>query len=297
MSHADLARRVELACLLEAAARKPGNVHPWAAFEDLRFEDFVQAAAAIAPVLAETRGLGLGPAILEAVRATQQSVATNANLGIILLLAPLCAVPDDMPMELGIGDVLRGTTVDDASLVYEAIRLARPGGLGAAADQDVAEPPTCTLLQAMQLAADRDLVARQYAENFEDAFWLVDRLDVTALSDAGKTPHWDTTVIAGFVQMLARRPDTLIVRKCGMEVAADASRRAQVAASDICTGQPMNRQLLTEFDGWLRADGHRRNPGATADLVAAGVFLALSRVRSADLPEIQQVLGWARVTR
>jgi len=32
---------------------------------------------------------------------------------------------------------------------------------------------------------------------------------------------------------------------------------------------------LSEFDRWLRADGHRRNPGTTADLVAACLFAAI----------------------
>ena len=29
---------------------------------------------------------------------------------------------------------------------------------------------------------------------------------------------------------------------------------------------------LAGFDAWLRADGHRRNPGTTADLIAATLF-------------------------
>ena len=33
--------------------------------------------------------------------------------------------------------------------------------------------------------------------------------------------------------------------------------------------------LLAEFDFWLRQDGHRRNPGTSADLVAAGLFVSL----------------------
>ena len=34
---------------------------------------------------------------------------------------------------------------------------------------------------------------------------------------------------------------------------------------------------LNEFDRWLRADGNRRNPGTTADLVAASLFAAFRR--------------------
>ena len=40
------------ACLTEALARKPGNVHPEANFTDLSFADFVASAHAIAPVMA-----------------------------------------------------------------------------------------------------------------------------------------------------------------------------------------------------------------------------------------------------
>ena len=29
---------------------------------------------------------------------------------------------------------------------------------------------------------------------------------------------------------------------------------------------------LSDLDFWLRSDGHRRNPGTTADLIAAGLF-------------------------
>ena len=38
---------------------------------------------------------------------------------------------------------------------------------------------------------------------------------------------------------------------------------------------PAGRAALTELDAWLRADGHGRNPGTTADLVTACLFVAL----------------------
>ena len=36
---------------------------------------------------------------------------------------------------------------------------------------------------------------------------------------------------------------------------------------------------IAVFDFWLRADGHRRNPGTTADLIAAGLFVLLREER------------------
>jgi triphosphoribosyl-dephospho-CoA synthetase len=35
------------------------------------------------------------------------------------------------------------------------------------------------------------------------------------------------------------------------------------------------RKLFLDLDKFLRADNHARNPGTTADLVAAGLFVAL----------------------
>lgn len=273
----DAAARIELACLLEAAARKPGNVHPGAAFHDLCFADFVAAAAAIAPVLAETRQQGLGSAILEAVRATRQRVVTNANLGIILLLAPLCMVGEDEPLEAGVERVLEATTRDDCAAVYEAIRLANPGGLGEAPEQDVREVPACTLREAMQLAADRDLVARQYATAYKDAFWLADRIVAGQFAGVEGVAPWDAGIQQGYLQLLASRADTLILRKCGPEIAARAQSFAVLAVSVGGLQTPAGRAAVAELDRWLRADGHRRNPGASADLVAAALWIVLKR--------------------
>jgi triphosphoribosyl-dephospho-CoA synthase len=36
---------------------------------------------------------------------------------------------------------------------------------------------------------------------------------------------------------------------------------------------------LEDFDFWLRSDGHRRNPGTTADLIAAALFVLLREGR------------------
>src|SRR5262245_13426217 len=101
-----LEEMLRAACVLEATARKAGNVHPQAAFADLTYHDFVVSADAIAPILARTRELGVGRAILEAVAATKGTVAANTNLGIILLLAPLAAVPLRIRLVDGIGNVL-----------------------------------------------------------------------------------------------------------------------------------------------------------------------------------------------
>jgi triphosphoribosyl-dephospho-CoA synthase len=274
----------QLACILEATARKPGNVHRYADFDDTSFLDYLLGAAAIGEPFNHARTNGVGRTVLAAVTATQRVVATNINLGMILLFAPLATVPDDIGLEQGIGAVLGTLTGEDARDVYRAIRLARPGGLGTVPTQDIANEPTVTLLGAMQLAADRDLVARQYTNRYAEVFDIVLPVLTTALP-AGL----ETAIVTAFLTLLARCPDSLIARKQGIAVAAEASRRAgEVLAHGPVTLESQPTQL---FDRWLREDGHARNPGTTADLVAAALYVAL-REGMIPLPRPSASVGW-----
>ncbi|MCA9068553.1 MAG: triphosphoribosyl-dephospho-CoA synthase, partial [Planctomycetaceae bacterium] len=162
----NLAHWIHSACVLEATAKKPGNVHPEASFEDLTFHDFVKSADAIAPLLANAQDVGVGKTIFEAVRATREEVGSNSNLGIIFLLSPLAAIPLGKSLREGLPTVLENLTRDDAEWVYRAIRLAEPGGMGEVSEGDVSQGPTGTLLEMMQLAAERDRIAAEYVSDF-----------------------------------------------------------------------------------------------------------------------------------
>lgn len=279
-----LAEAIRQACVLEASAAKPGNVHPRASFPDLTFEDFVRSAEAASPVLARAAELGVGRAIFQAIEATRTAVSSNTNLGIVLLIAPLAAVPLDRPLRVGIGEVLDRLTREDAARVYRAIRLAQPGGLGTANEQDVANEPTGTLREVMSLAAHRDGVAAQYANDF--AWVLQEGLPFLASVGQELEHCWEATTIELHLRLLAEHPDTLIARKCGESVAAEASRRARHCLNNLA-GLPLESEerarQIADFDHWLRANGNRRNPGTTADLVAACLFAAL---REQVIPDI-----------
>jgi triphosphoribosyl-dephospho-CoA synthase len=261
-----------IACLLEVTARKPGNVHRHADFDDAHYLDFLLSASAIGRGIGLARTEGIGPAIEAAVEDTLRVVATNTNLGMILLLAPLAAVADDFEPRSGVAGILDVLTIDDARCVYRAIRRMNPGGLGRADDQDIDSEPTVTLLGAMRLAADRDLIARQYATAFADVFDLA----LPALRSSLAAGHpLESSIIASHLQLMASCPDTLIARKLGPSLAEESARRAASVLASGWPDAPDSASQLTKFDAWLRADGHARNPGATADLVAATLFLAL----------------------
>jgi triphosphoribosyl-dephospho-CoA synthase len=234
--------------------------------------EFVLSATAIAGPLNRAATTGVGRAVLDAIKATRRVVSTNTNLGIVLLLAPLAAVTDKVSLAEGVEAVLAATTVDDARDVYRAIRLAQPGGLGDVPDQDVAREPTIPLRAVMGLAAERDSIARQYANGFQQVFG--EALSALRLSlDAGFT--LETAIIFSYVSLLARYPDSLIARKYGPARAHEVSRRA---VELLAAGWPVEREahrLLEVFDSWLRHPVNRFNPGTTADLVTAALYVAL----------------------
>jgi triphosphoribosyl-dephospho-CoA synthase len=268
-----ISRCAMLACLLEASAPKVGNVHRGADFDDLTFTDFAVSAMAIGPAMGQAEARGVGRAVLNAIIATRRVVTTNTNLGMVLLIAPLAAVPRDerltsAAVSRGLGEL----TTEDCKLVYEAIRIAQPGGLGKVESMDVAGEPPADLLAAMRAAADRDLVARQYTEDFR---LVLD--EALPLLVAGRERGWSLTeaIIHTHLSLIARHGDSLMARKCGAEIVEKAST---IARQTLESGQPGDEayyEAIADFDFWLRSDGHRRNPGTTADLVAAALFAGL----------------------
>lgn len=257
----------QLACLWEATARKPGNVHRLCDFADTHYVDFLASAAAIGPAMEAARSRGVGATVLEAVGATRRVTRANTNLGIVLLLAPLAAIPEGEELPSGVRRVLDGLDLADARHVYEAIRLAAPGGLGEAPEQDVRDEPTLPLREAMALAAHRDSVARQYANGFGDIFDLGLTSFRAGLERAGCL---EGAIVYCHLSLMASLPDTLIARKRGTAEAEEAAARGRAVLE---CGWPS--AALDDLDTWLRAEGNSRNPGTTADLVTATLFAAL----------------------
>ena len=256
-----------LACVMEATARKPGNVHPEASFPDLSYADFLKSAAVIAPLLAQSTEQTTGELVLTCIRATQRTVFSNSNLGMVLLLAPLTRIPVTFLIAERIHNILHNLTVEDTRAVYEAIRLAHPGGMGTTKAEDIAQEPTETLRDVMCLAAERDSIAREYATDFQ----IVLNTGVPAITEYWhQTDCWETAIIRLQLRLMSDFPDTLIARKLGCDEAQAAARRARtLLQAETGTTQ------LAEFDSWLREQGNQRNPGTTADLVAATLFVAM----------------------
>ena len=261
-----VAGAAQLACVLEVSAEKPGNITPRHDFADTSYEDMLRSAIALGPELGRAAERGVGDTVLAAVHATQRVAGANTNLGIALLLAPLAHAAQlaGGTLRERAEEVLGALTLDDARAAYAAIRTAGAGGLDEPVEHDVRAEPTIALREAMAAAAERDSVASEYATGYALTFDLGLPALARALDD-GLAPRAATVEL--FLGLLAAVPDTLIERKRGRAAAEQVS----AGAARVLAGQAS----LEAFDASLRQDGNALNPGTTADLVTAVLFVAL----------------------
>lgn len=273
------------ACTLDVAARKPGNVSVHSAGHGMQAALFVASARACAAPLCAP-GRPVGERIEGAVRATQAAAGCNTNLGIVLLCAPLAAACERAsPAAAATGfaqaleQVLARLDLDDARAAFRAIALARPGGLGSAPQQDVSQPPSVGLRDAMALAADRDRIAHQYASGFADVLGL--GLPVFEAALPAPTSLAVPQAVAAramqrvYLEFLAALPDSHIVRKHGVAVAQTVMSEAAAWRERARDGAPLDDAALAHWDDRLKARG--LNPGTSADLSVAVALLAALR--------------------
>jgi triphosphoribosyl-dephospho-CoA synthase len=268
-----VAGAAQLACVLEVSADKPGNITPTHDFHDTAYEDMLRSAIAVGPELARAAERSVGETVLAVVEASHRAAPANTNLGIALLLAPLAkAALEGGPLRTRVDATLRVLDVADARAAYAAIRLAAAGGLDERVEHDVRSEPTVSLREAMANAAERDSIASEYVTGYALTFGTGIPALVAALGDGLAVRD---AIVELHLRLLDQAPDTLIARKRG----ADAARRVSAGARDVLAAGGVRtgagRRALRSFDASLRDPGNALNPGTTADLVTATLFVAL----------------------
>ena len=261
---ASVAAAFRAACRAELNALKPGNVHVFRDGHGMTVETFERAADVASVRL--VAGSTVGERIEGSVKASLAAVGLNANLGILLLCAPLAhAALTGSPGRLGsdLKRTLDRLTVADAEAAYRAIAAASPGGLGRVEKHDVARPPAITLKQAMAEAADRDRIALQYVTGFEN---VLAAAETYRARGGGREAVEDV-----YLGLLGLFPDSHVARKFGVET-AETLRREAAAFCEGLDARPDRERALDAFDLHLKARG--LNPGTTADLTVAAVFAA-----------------------
>jgi triphosphoribosyl-dephospho-CoA synthase len=291
-----------LASLLEVSAYpKPGNIHRTRDSDDTIYEHFLSGSVATAPVIRSlaSRGflvedgkyedLALGKSIFDAVKEMMKwQHGGNVQLGIILLHTPLAAAAgavyngtkvDYELLRTKTGAIIEKTKPDDTIKIFEAIEYTMPKRLlGKVEEMDISDSLSIkrikeeekTPLDVFKLCSDRDSICKEWTTNFEITFNQCYPFLKKLLSEGKRI---NEATIRTFLYILSEHPDSLILRKSGRKVAEKVSLRAKELL-EISNKEEFNKNLL-EMDRELWERKGEMNPGTTADIISASIFVLL----------------------
>jgi triphosphoribosyl-dephospho-CoA synthase len=302
-----VSRQLELAMLLEVSAYpKPGNVHRTRNYSETRFEHFLASAVAARTHFenAAERGIlvskkqipvkevQIGSMIRDAMSDIMRSHrGGNTSLGTVILLVPI-AVAAGMTktrsarrlslasLRRNLKQVLRSTTPADAVALFEALAHVRPGGLGHVPELDAKDRSSrrkilqlgFNLRDVARLVAHRDSVCMElvtdYKTSFEVGYPYFKR-------ELARTRDLNEATVNTYLKILSEIPDTLIARKTSIKRARWVTSRARrvLALGGLSTRSGLRE--IESLDDKLRAQPNLLNPGATADMTASVLALAM----------------------
>lgn len=256
--------QAQVAMMLEVcASSKPGNVDRGHDYPDTWLEHFLASSIFCRPAFEKAeKGEGsIGELIREATLLTGRHRGGNTHFGAFILLIPLV-----------MGETISGavrhiheTTIEDAILFYDAfthtaVRVNESDELDVN-DPSVAEK-LCergmTLFDVMVYSAPNDMVAREWSNGY-----TLTRRTADLLKGDGRGR---TAIPSVFLSLLAKEPDSFIAKKFGNDRACEVRDQA----NRVCTGE----LSLQEFDSFCITEGI--NPGSLADIMIAGIYVAMS---------------------
>ena len=277
MSPDRVAQAALLAMLIElSSSPKPGNVDRGHDFEEIKFHHFLISAVSAYPIFRDA-ALGsesTGTLIRRAVSAWKGwGLVQNTHFGTVALLVPLAvAAGRGGDLRVEVARVLEETTVEDAVEFYAAFAIAG-ARVADVEDLSLKDPNAAdrvrsegkTLQDLMRLSQSHDLVAREWSTGFERSFELA-RLLARRVGDIGLNDG----VVMTYIEALADVPDSLVASKFGSKKAEEASMRAGSilgfeAGETLRLAEELDREFVEEDI----------NPGSTADLIGAALFIAL----------------------
>jgi triphosphoribosyl-dephospho-CoA synthase len=212
----------------------------------------------------------------------------NVHLGIILLFTPIAAaarsvmdngVCDVESLRISLHETINNGTPDDSVNIYKAIDLAMSSeNLGEVDSLDVKDESSydmilkdaLTPLDIFRLCEQRDSICSEWVTGFGITFdegypYLKNCIESgLSINDA---------VLSTFIKILSGHPDSLIQRKNGQEEAQRVSEKAKMIGSE--EDLVKKRKMIEALDSELSEENGRLNPGTTADLTAASLFLLL----------------------
>ena len=302
----------QLASILEVSSYpKPGTVHRLYDFKDTKFEHFILSGIAIGPIMKQAALKGflvakgkislqkveVGKYIKQCVvEAKRWYKGGNTNLGIVTLLVPLTVAAGMFKAEhkkfnknilcQNVWMVLKSTTYKDTIHFYEAVKLAKVGGLGKLSIKESVKAPDVTskkalkeiarkkisLYNVMKLCSSWDNLCKEWVTGmhitFNVGFPTIKKVYM-------ETGDLNKAIVQCFLTILATYPDSLIARKNGLKTAKKIS---ETAKKILKMGGVLTKEGYMEtkkFDVKLRTPDNRLNPGTTADLTASSIMVSL----------------------
>ncbi|MHA1820993.1 MAG: triphosphoribosyl-dephospho-CoA synthase [Promethearchaeota archaeon] len=203
--------------------------------------------------------------------------------------------------------IFEESTYHDTINLYKAIRIANPGGLSTIKKYDIFSPnafkeieeDNINLKRIFELSSSYDTISDELANNYKfirerilpKMDKLIDEYDNVVYKQLNKlikrlirfdlidiNEKLNELVIRLFLYILGEKRDTLIVRKMGREVADKISEMGRDLFNKYYTEDKaiwFNRVI--EFDQYLNNHENKGklNPGTTADLLAATIYIKL----------------------
>lgn len=285
MNPNEIAKMAQIASALEVSGYpKPGNVHRTRNFDDMEFEDFIISGIVIGDTIREActdvdiNNPRLGKYILEAVAETDKWIKNNTNLGIVMMITPIAAAAsisnnfDDIRENVKL--LMGNTSVDDACDLYDAINIADAGGMGDQDEYDVASDSAKqelrdngqTMYDVLKISAPWDMLAREMTSDMPAVF----EIGFPAYHELKEVKTQSDACVLTFLTILSQVPDTLISRKYGSDEALKISMMTRDLLKLKDSDDFMDK--VAEFDDYLYENKY--NPGTTADLTAASIFVS-----------------------
>ena len=296
------------ASLLEINTQpKIGNIGPGKAKDKTTYKDFIVSVDAISSEiynflkrLAEKFGnyenlneiefskVEIGKFYLDASTAMMEcQKGGNTLLGHILLFGPLVAAmyffikhrkSDLKELSNLTASILDNTTDLDAIHLYKAIRLANPGGLGSKRYLDVFSDSSfdeirskkISLKEIFKIGEKYDFLSYDLANNYPFTY----KFSYINLLRFMERYPMDKAILLLLIAILVEIPDTLIIRKHGLEKA----RYVRTKAKEIFNTSPFSPSFyekIKKLDEELSNPKCYINPGTSADLTASGILVTL----------------------
>lgn len=285
MESDEIAKIAQIASALEVSGYpKPGNVHRTRDYTDMEFEDFIISGIVIGDTIrrattdVDANNPQLGKYILEAVSETDRWIKNNTNLGIVMMITPIAVAAaisetfDDIRENIKL--VMANTSVDDACDLYDAINIADAGGMGDQDEYDVSSDNAKkelrdngqTMYDVLKISAPWDMLAREMTSDMPAVF----EIGYPTYHELKGVKTKNEACVLTFLEILSQVPDTLISRKYGN----DEALKISMMTRDLLKmkDSPDFKERLQEFDDYLFKNKY--NPGTTADLTAASIFVS-----------------------